>query len=81
MAHSGRRKGYGRQRRLHRSGARLGREEQGREAVLGDDDDVPQRASQHGRAERLLRRRVLLSLSSIFGLKIAKNVANFVNSC
>ena len=60
VAHNGRRRGYGRQKRLHRIGARLGREEQGREAVLGDNGDVPQRASKHGRAERLLRRRVLL---------------------
>ena len=60
MAHNGRRRGYGRQKRLHRIGARLGREEQGREAVLGDNGDVPQRASKHGRAERFLRRRVLL---------------------
>ena len=60
MAHNGRRRGYGRQKRLYRIGARLGREEQGREAVLGDNRDIPQRASKHGRAERLLRRRVLL---------------------
>ena len=60
MAHTGRGGSYGRQERLHRVGARLGREEQGREAVLGDNGDIPQRASKHGRAERLLRRRVLL---------------------
>ena len=60
VAPNGRQEGDGRRRRLHRSGPRLGREEQSREAVLGDDGDVPQRASKHGRAERLLRRRVLL---------------------
>ena len=60
MAHTGRGRSYGRQKRLPRVGARLGREEQGREAVLGYNGDIPQRASKHGRAERLLRRRVLL---------------------
>ena len=37
--HSGRRP-----RRLHRGGARLSRDEQGREALLGDDGDVPRRS-------------------------------------
>ena len=54
VAPNGRQEGDGRRRRLHRSGPRLGREKQGREALLGDDGDVPQRARQHGGAERLL---------------------------
>ena len=85
---SGRGNSGRRPRRLHRGGARLSRDERGREALLGDDGDVPQRASQHGRAERLLRRRVLFqerqlhrSLISIFSLKIAENFADFCKCC
>ena len=46
--------------RLHSGGARLSREKQGCEVLLSDDGNIAQRAGQHGRAERLLRRRVLL---------------------
>ena len=59
-ARSGRGQSGGRRRRLHRGGPRLSREQQGRETLLGDDGNIVQRAGQHGRAARLLRRRVLL---------------------
>ena len=48
------------QKASHANRARLRREEEPREAELGDDGDLAQGGSEHDRAERLLRRRVLL---------------------
>ena len=48
------------QRASHANRARLRREEEPREAGLGNDGDLAQGGSEHDRAERLLRRRVLL---------------------
>ena len=47
-------------RNSHANRARLRREEEPREAGLGNDGDLAQGGSEHDRAERLLRRRVLL---------------------
>ena len=48
------------QRDSHANRARLRRKEEPREAELGNDGDLAQGGSEHDRAERLLRRRVLL---------------------
>ena len=48
------------QRDSHTNRARLRREEEPREAGLGNNGDLAQCGSEHDRAERLLRRRVLL---------------------
>ena len=50
----------GKARQSHADRARLRREKQPREANLGNDEDLAQCGSEHDRAERLLRRRVLL---------------------
>ena len=80
-ARSGRGQSGGRRRRLYRGGPRLSREQQGRETLLGDDGNIVQRAGQHGRAARLVRRRVLphCSLISNFSLKIADCFAVFTS--
>ena len=81
-ARSGRGQSGGRRRRLHSGGPRLSREQQGRETLLGDDGNIVQRAGQHGRTERLLRRRVLLlnffvkNRQNIFAIELM----NFINS-
>ena len=48
------------QKASHANRARLRREEEPREAELGNDGDLAQGGSEHDRPERLLRRRVLL---------------------
>ena len=69
------------QRDSHANRARLRREEEPREAELGNDGDLAQGVSEHDRAERLLRRRVLLQKQQDFRPEPASTTNGVSSAC